>query len=228
MEDALRIIKVEEDCDNCLVSDGGGIVFSSGALDCKVETDSTGWSSSFTSSNGTLSTTESKVFKEENCESLLLPMSIKCDIEDTTVKTEDYLEESGGGSLKIDGADHPCTEQISSAGIKAEQQQDQDGSAMAPVLSSEMNPPHPDLVSRYQLKKLSVRLVDCCTRRGQEGTNGKKSKDGEKPETGVVCLSGCSHFTGLYVCLFFYLPRDCRWKLAISYNLVQVIFLLCN
>ncbi|XP_063048708.1 uncharacterized protein LOC134442486 isoform X3 [Engraulis encrasicolus] len=183
MEDALSIIKMEEDCDNCLLSEDGVVVFSSGALDCKVETDSTGWSSSYASSNGTLSTTEAKVFKEENCESLLFPMPIKCDIEETTAKAEDYLEESGDGALKIGGADPLCTEQTSSsAGIKAELQQGQDGSAVAPVLSSEMNHPHPDLVSRYQLKKISVRLVDCCTRLRQEGTNGKKNKDGEKPE----------------------------------------------
>ncbi|XP_063062562.1 uncharacterized protein LOC134455437 isoform X6 [Engraulis encrasicolus] len=188
MEDTLRTIKVEEDCDNCLLSDNGGIVFSSGALVCKIETDSIGWSSSFASSNGTVSTTEAKVFKEENCESLLFPMPIKCDIEETTVKAEDYLEESGDdGALKIDGADRPCTEQTSSsAGIKAELQQGRDGSAVAPVLSSEMNYPHPDIVSRYQLKRLSVRLVDCCTRRGQEGTNGKKNEDGEKPEPGFT------------------------------------------
>ncbi|XP_063048709.1 zinc finger protein ZFP2-like [Engraulis encrasicolus] len=186
MVDALRIIKVEEDCDNCLLSEDGVVVFSSGALDCKVETDSTGWSSSYASSNGTLSTTEAKVFKEENCESLLFPMPIKCDIEETTLKSEDYLEESGDGALKIGGADPLCTEQTSSsAGIKAEQQQVRDGSAMAPVLSSEMNHPHPDLVSRYQLKRLSVRLVDCCTRLRQEGTNGMKNKD-EEPEP-VLC-----------------------------------------
>ncbi|XP_063055030.1 zinc finger protein 771-like isoform X2 [Engraulis encrasicolus] len=185
MENALKVIKVEDDCDNSLFNDGEGVVFSLHALDCKVETDSKGWSSPFAVCNGALSTTEAKVFKEENCESSLSSLPIKCESEETTLKairrTEDYLEESGGdGPLKSE-AEPLCTEQTSlSAAVKAEPFKDEDGSAMAPVLSSETNP---DLVSRYQLRRLSVRLVDCCTRRGQEGTNDKKNKDGVKPET---------------------------------------------
>ncbi|XP_063066670.1 zinc finger protein 850-like [Engraulis encrasicolus] len=43
-----------------------------------------------------------------------------------------------------------------------------------------INDSRPDLVSQFQLKRLSVRLVDCLSTLGQEGTTDKKKKDEDK------------------------------------------------
>ncbi|XP_063061138.1 zinc finger protein 287-like isoform X2 [Engraulis encrasicolus] len=74
----------------------------------------------------------------------------------------------------------------SSEDIYAEllQVHEQDGeSDVAPALRSEVIGSSPDLVSLFQLKRLSVRLVDCRTLPGQEEACSKNKKDGGKPET---------------------------------------------
>ncbi|XP_063062045.1 zinc finger protein 184-like [Engraulis encrasicolus] len=125
------------------------------------------------------------------------------------VKTEDFGE--GSGCAIPNGADYPTHQTSSSpspsscpsspsspysplsppsspsAVITAELLQEEDGgSNMNPVLvSSDIIECPADLVSQFQLKRLSVPLVDCLATIGKKGTKNT-NKNGEKPQTGIL------------------------------------------
>ncbi|XP_063051058.1 serine-aspartate repeat-containing protein F-like [Engraulis encrasicolus] len=206
---ALPILKVEEikdeeDCDSARVGpvndSEGGVVFSAFSSDCKGETDSTAQSATpFAVKNEDLLIIKVDECKEEEkCESPIQsasPVLIKNEVEETplqtNVKTEDFcLDECADNPLKSEDVD-PTKQEMTSlyADIKDVLLQEQDGeSDMTPVLnSSEMNHPPPGLASKFQLKRLSVQLVNCRPKRGQEGTNGKSTEDGESPPELYLC-----------------------------------------
>ncbi|XP_063061934.1 zinc finger protein ZFP2-like [Engraulis encrasicolus] len=189
-----RQVNKGEECDDQMDSVVGNV-------ETHRPTDSTRFSApTFTISDEACQTIEIHVLKEQTCElqiqsdSLSVGYVVKEGTLEAIVKTEDFGENYDGAPTS--GAD--CLTQktfsSSSTDIKAEPLQEEDGvSNMNSVLvSSDMIECPPDLVSRFQLKRLSVLLVDCFTPQGQQGPKNT-NKDGEKIQTGYLGRHQLTH-----------------------------------